>query len=385
MLLRTRDRQAVATSPVRSRAGNGVGAMIRNDSHNPSLARRRPPHCRRRARPVGLAAFVAIAGMATAEAQTRLVVFSTLELDQLEPYRQAFEADHPDIKITWQRDATGVVTARIVAEKNNPSADAVWGLAVTSMILLDREGILLPYAPKELDRIKPNFRDGKNPPSWVGIDGWASALCYNPIEGAKLNLSRPTSWFDLLDVRFKDRIVMPHPASSGTGFFTVSAWIQMFGEARAWDYMDKLDRNIAVYVHSGTQPCRMAGTGEFPIGISAETSVANVKKTGAPIEALIMKEGGGWDMDATAIIKGTKNLEAAKRLADWAASRRANELYSQHLGIVAMAGLTTSNPHYPPGVEASLIKNDFVWAADNRARILAEWQKRYEGKAAKRN
>lgn len=50
-----------------------------------------------------------------------------------------------------------------------------------------------------------------------------------------------------------------------------------------------------------------------------------------------------------------------------------------------MEGVQTTQPDYPAGVEASLIKNDFVWAADNRARVLAEWQRRYEGKAAKRN
>lgn len=318
-------------------------------------------------------------------AETRLVVFSTLDLDQLEPYRKAFEAENPDIKIVWQRDATGIITARILAEKNNPSADAIFGLAVTSMILLDREGILEPYAPKELAQIKPSFRDSKNPPTWVGIDAWGSVLCYNTTEAAKLGLRRPTSWQDLLDPALKDKIVMPHPASSGTGFFAVSAWIQMFGEVKAWEFMDRLDQNIAVYLHSGTQPCRMAGTGEYPIGISSDSSAAIVKKAGAPIDPLIMKDGNGWDMDATAIVKGTKNLEAAKRLADWSASRKANELYSQHLGIVAVEGLTTSNPFYPAGIEPTLIKNDFTWAADNRARILAEWEKRYGGKSAKRN
>ena len=98
-----------------------------------------------------------------------------------------------------------------------------------------------------------------------------------------------------------------------------------------------------------------------------------------------MKEGSGWDMDATAIIKGTRKLDAAHRLADWAASRKANELYAKHLGIVAMEGVKTTQPNYPANVEAALIRNNFAWAADNRARILAEWQRRYEGKAAKRN
>ncbi len=320
-----------------------------------------------------------------AHAQTPLVVFSTLDIEQIEPFRRAFEADNPDIKVVLQRDSTGVVAARVMAEKANPSADVIWGLAVTNMIPLDREGVLMPYAPKGLEKIKASFRDPKNPPSWVGMDGWASALCFNTVEAAKQKFERPVSWHDLLDPKYKNRIVMPHPASSGTGFFAVSAWIQMFGEAKAWEFMDKLDQNIATYVHSGTQPCRMAGTGEFPIGISSEVSYLNVKASGAPVEVLLMKEGGGWDMDATAIIKGAKNVDAARRLADWAASRKANELYAKHLGIVAVEGISTTQPNYPPGVEASLIKNDFAWAADNRPRILAEWQRRYEGKAAKRN
>jgi iron(III) transport system substrate-binding protein len=322
---------------------------------------------------------------AHAMAQTQLSVFTTLDLEQIEPFRRAFEADNPDIRIVLLRDSTGVVTARVMAEKANPSADAIWGLAVTSMILLDRAGILLPYAPKDLSKIKPSFRDPKDPPAWVGMDGWASALCFNTIEAGKLQIERPVSWHDLLDSKFKNRLVMPHPASSGTGFFAVSAWIQMWGEARAWDYMDRLDQNIATYVHSGTQPCRMAGTGEFVVGISSEVSYLNVRASGAPVEAVLMKEGGGWDMDATALIRGGRNVEAARRLADWSASRKANELYARHLGIVAMEGVATTQPNYPAGVEASLIKNDFAWAAENRARILAEWQRRYEGKAAKRN
>ncbi len=320
-----------------------------------------------------------------AHAQTPLVVFSTLDLEQIEPFRKAFEADNPDIKVVLQRDSTGVVAARVMAEKANPSADVIWGLALTSMIVLDREGILMPYAPRGLEKIKSSFRDAKTPPNWVGMGGWASALCFNTVEAAKLGLARPASWHDLLDPKYKNRIVMPHPASSGTGFFAVSAWIQLFGEAKAWEFMDGLDQNIMTYVHSGTQPCRLAGAGEFPIGISSEVSYLNVKASGAPVDALLMKEGGGWDMDTTAIIKGAKNVDAARRLADWSASHKANELYAKHLGIVAVNGISTTQPNYPPGVEASLIKNDFAWAADNRTRILAEWQRRYEGKAAKRN
>ena len=247
---------------------------------------------------------------------------------------------------------------------------------------LKARGLLEPYAPKNLAALKPSFRDPTDPPSYVGMEGWVAAICFNTVEAAKLGLPKPNSWFDLLDARFKGRITMPHPASSGTGYFHVSAWIQMFGEEKAWAFMDSLHQNIAFYVHSGSQPCKQAAAGEFALGISAETSAADARTKGAPIEGLLMKEGGGWEMDTAAILKGTKHLAAAQRVMDFAASRKANELYAKFVSQVAMPGIASNIPNYPEGVAQSMIKNDFAWASENRARILAEWTRRYEGKAA---
>ena len=115
---------------------------------------------------------------------------------------------------------------------------------------------------------------------------------------------KPTSWYDLLDPRFRGRITMPDPSSSGTGYFHVSAWIQLFGEEEAWRFMDRLHANIATYEHSGTKPCRNAATGEFTVGISYELAGAQAKQRGAPVDVRLMKEGGGWDMDAGRDLKG---------------------------------------------------------------------------------
>lgn len=313
-------------------------------------------------------------------------VYSTLEVENINDFKKAFEADNRDIEIVWRRDSTGIVTAKILAEQGAQRGDAIWGLAVTSTMLLKSRGLLEPYAPKNVESLKASFRDPSDPPSYTGMEGWVAAICYNTIEAQKLGLAKPTSWFDLLDPKFKGRITMPHPASSGTGYFHVSAWIQTFGEAKAWEFMDRLHENIAFYAHSGSQPCKQAASGEFGLGISAETSAADARTKGAPIEGLVMKEGGGWEMDTFAILKGTKNLAAAQRLMDFAASRKANELYARFVSQVAMPGIVSNIPNYPPGVAESMIRNDFAWASENRGRIIAEWTRRYEGKAApKRN
>ena len=331
------------------------------------------------------AVLTALATQAWGQVKTRLEVYSTLEVENIADFKKTFEAANPDIEIAWNRDSTGVVTARILAEQTQQRADAIWGLAVTSMLLLDKRGLLEPYAPPTLAEIKPAFRDTANPPAWVGMEAWVAAVCFNTVEAAKLGLTKPASWFDLLEPRFKGKLTMPHPASSGTGYFHVSAWIQMFGEAKAWDFMDKVHDNIAMYEHSGTRPCRQAAAGEFPLGISYELAVASARQKGAPIEGLMMKEGGGWDMDAAAILRGTKHPKEVRRLMDFAASRKANELYASFVSQVAMPGIKSNIPEYPTGVAESMIKNDFVWASENRARILAEWTRRYEGKARKKN
>jgi len=124
----------------------------------------------------------------------------------------------------------------------------------------------------------------------------------------------------------------------------------------------------------------MTASGEFPVGISYELAGATARQQGAPIDVLLMADGGGWDMDATAVLKGARNAAAARRLADWSASRKANELYSRYLAMVAIEGVRSTIPEYPEGVEQSMIRNDFVWAAAERPRILAEWQKRYHAK-----
>jgi iron(III) transport system substrate-binding protein len=314
-------------------------------------------------------------------AATRLTVYTALENEQLAPYKKAFEADNPDIEIRWVRDSNGVITAKLLAEKNNPQADVVWGVAATSLLLLERHGVLQPYAPKGLAQIKPAFRDAADPPAWVGMDAWMAAICFNTEEASRKGLPRPNSWADLTLPAYKGQIVMPHPASSGTGFMAVSAWLQLMGDAAGWSYMDKLDGNIAGYIHSGSKPCKMAAAGEYPVAISMEYAGVQQKNEGAPIEVILPAEGTGWEIEATAIVKGARNADAARRLADWAASARAADNYVKFYAIAALAGASARIPNYPGDAEAHLLaKNDFAWAAANRGAILAKWSERYRAR-----
>jgi len=337
----------------------------------------------RRAAILGLAA-LATAGLSSAAfaQKTKLTVYTALENDQLDPFKKAFEADNPTIEIAWVRDSTGVVAAKLMAEKDNPRADIIWGLAASNVGLMASLGMLEPYTPAGATALKPMFGSGKSPETWVGMDAYLSIVCFNTAEAAKDKKSKPTSWADLIKPEYKDSIVMPNPASSGTGYLTVAAWLQIMGEEAGWKYMDALHQNIAQYIHSGSAPCVQAAKGERLIGIGLDTRGASEKTKGAPLDLIVPKEGLGWELEVTAIVKGTKNLEAAKKLADWAATKKANELYAKTYPIVAYPGVANTPANYPADIEKAMVKNDVEWMAKNRDRILAEWTKRYDGKSA---
>jgi len=237
---------------------------------------------------VAVATGLCLGGAASAAAET-LTVYTAVEAEDLKKYAQRFNEDHPDIEIKWVRDSTGIVTAKLLAEKDNPQADVIWGLAATSLLLMKSQGMLLPYAPKGLDKLDPKFRDKADPPAWTGMDAWVAAVCVNTFEQKKHGFATPRSWKDLTKPEYKGHVAMPNPNSSGTGFLDVSSWLQMFGEDEGWKFMDALHENISHYTHSGSKPCKQAASGEVPIGVSFAFRAAKSKEQGAP---LVLKASG---------------------------------------------------------------------------------------------
>jgi iron(III) transport system substrate-binding protein len=320
--------------------------------------------------------------------KTQLNVYTALETDQLKAYEAGFNKVQPNIEIKWVRDSTGVITAKLLAEKANPQADVIWGVAASSLALFEQQGMLQPYAPLNLDAIMTQYRDKKNPPMWWGMDVYGAVVCFNTVEAQKRGIPKPETWKDLTKPVYKGHVVMPNPASSGTGYFDVAAWLQLWGDdggkGGGWKYMDGLHDNIAQYTHSGSKPCNMAAAGEYVVGVSFEYRGHSNKQKGAPIDLVFPKEGLGWDLEAFAIYKGTKKLDAAKKLADWASSKDAMVLYGKNFAITAQPGVAPKLANIPADYESRLIKMDFDTSAKNREGTLAEWNKRYNAKSEPR-
>lgn len=331
-----------------------------------------------------IAPLTAIAALtaSSAFAAEELTVYTAFETDMLAKFKNGFEQANPDIKINWVRDSTGIMTAKLLAEKNNPHADVVWGLAGSSMALLKEEGVLKPYTPEGLDQIRANLVDPQQNKAWFGNDAFFNAVCFNEIVAEQKGLSKPDSWEDLLKPEYKGHIAMPNPASSGTGYMQVSAWIQSMGEKPAWQYMEQLDGNIAHYTHSGSKPCVQAAMGEVAIGISMAIRGATLKTQGAPIDIIMPKGGVGWEAEAVGLVN--TESDAAKRLVDWSISEEANKLYNAFYPVVGHKAINAAVNNYPD-VENAMVDMDFGKMAASREDVLKTWSDRFDAKSEPRS
>ena len=313
-----------------------------------------------------------------------ITVYTALEDEQVSDYLAKFNETYPDITVNVVRESTGIITAKLIAEKDNPQADLVWGTAASSMMVLDDMGALEPYEPEGCDRILPQFKSDKEVPTWVGIDAWETAFVVNTEELKKLGMEPEEikSYEDLLDPRLKGQIVMSNPNSSGTGFLTVSAILQLKGKdsEAGWDYLDQLHENIAQYVHSGSKPAKMAASGECAVGISFGYAGISQRDKGAPVEVIFPEEGSGWDLEANALMKKEEINPAAYTFLDWAISDEAMDLYRVNYPIVTVEN-TGTYEGYDSNPLDQLIDNDFFCFSENRENILNEWMEKYDSKS----
>ena len=310
-----------------------------------------------------------------------LIIYSAYEEEQVLEYISGFKEEYPDIEVNLIIDSHGIISAKVLSERDNPQADLVWGLSAINIIDLEGKGLLSPYKSKNIDEVKEQFKDDNEVPYWSGLDATETAFVVNYKELEELGIPIPKSFEDLIKAEYKGLITMPNPASSGTGYFTVSAIIQMLGEEKGFEYMNKLHENIGVYTHSGSKPSKLAGSGEYPIGISFGYRGIMQMANGEPVKVVFPKEGSGWDLESIALVNKVNVKEEAKLFYDWALSKGAMNSYAKNTPITCIPTEADIPEGYNDDPVGQLIENDLNWASKNRERILKTWESKYGAKS----
>lgn len=311
-----------------------------------------------------------------------ITIYTPMGTDRTSPYLRVFQAKYPNIQVDLITLSTSEVLNRLLAEREEPQADVIWGLSATTMALAQWDDLLTPYSPEGLERVYTQFRDTDTPPYWVGFSGWMSAFCVNSGRLEELGLPKPESWSNLFDPIYAGEIALPSPVESDTGYLIVDALLERYGEIKGWENLDALHENAKIYTISDARPCQMAADGEVAIGISAELTPIDLIAQGKPIEMFLTAGETGWDIEANALVRKDEEKDAAKSFLDWAISDQTMEIYGESRVILSMP---IENHFLPPGFPDApltlLFDKDFPWASANYDRIRTEWTKRYGEKS----
>jgi iron(III) transport system substrate-binding protein len=274
-------------------------------------------------------------------------------------------------RIEWSpRLSSNELWSRVEAEAPNFQADMIWGFMNMQAMIGTLKDWFIAYDSPTWKDIPQKFKDPDG--FWYGFNYWFAAAVVNTDLLKKKNLPKPVSWMDLTNPVYKGELVMPNPGTSGTAFLSVSAMMQIFGEEKGWKLLEGLDKNAGQYTKSGSAPAKLVANGEYAVGISWDHAIYSRVEKGFPIEGIIPSEGTAYDLDSVAILKGCKNLKAAKKLMDWIGTKEAMELFGQSRSKVTRPGVTAKVQLSP-----KLIKYNAVWAGENKNRIMNTWKDKF--------
>lgn len=303
-----------------------------------------------------------------------ITVYSALENDEISVYLAAARKALPDVQVHVLRLSSGDLAARLIAESGHPRNDVIWGEALTDMLDPRIAAELAPISSPQIAALPPRYRDADG--RWFAPTGYVTALCVNTAALRGQHLPMPTRWDDLTKPAYKGQLVMPDPQSSGTGYMMVAGVLQDRGETAGWSLLKQLSPNVAQYTKSGSNPCKLARTGEYPIGVSFAFVAMQAIKQGFPIKLVVPQGKVGYELEASGLMKSAANPTDAKRFLDWTASAQAKALYRQYKGIVAGEQPTPAQVQagLPADIAERLAPIDFKASAAQRAAVITRWK-----------
>jgi iron(III) transport system substrate-binding protein len=284
------------------------------------------------------------------------------------------------VKVNITQKGSGEAIAQLAAEKANPKLDVWFGGTGDPHLQAAEQGLTEEYKSSELPKLHEWARKQAEQSGYrtVGIYAGALGFGYNTEVLAKKKLAAPACWKDLLDVKYKDEIMVSNPASSGTAYTAIATLVQIMGEEEAFKYLKALHKNVASYPKSGTGPIKSVARGEASVSISFVHDAPGEVLAGFPVNAGVPCEGTGYEIGSMSIVKGSRNLEAAKKFVDWSLTPAAQELAAKAKQFqVPSNPAVAKSPMMPDLTKMKLINYDFAkyGKSAERRRLIDRWEK----------
>jgi len=251
----------------------------------------------------------------TAHAQT-VVLYSSNNPEAIGNAVAAAKKKHPALAVKQVTGGTGTLMKRLQAESANPGGDLFWSGGVGTLAAFP--DLMEPYVSPEAKAIAPQFHVPGD--RYIGVNVHVMVLMVN--DKQLKGLASPKTWSDLMKPEWKGKVVITDPSKSGTAFIQIYGLLKQFGR----EGLEKMAAN-AVVVQSSGQVYKSVAAGEYPVGITIESSAYEFVVGGQKeIKLVYPSEGTYLGAEGMFIVKGAKNPSAARQFYDVLLSKAAQEM-----------------------------------------------------------
>ncbi len=263
----------------------------------------------------------------------KVVWYTSLALPSSTMIANLFMNRYKGIEVEVHRTGSQRVLQRVMQEVSAgiKNVDIIHTSDGGHFVLLRKKGLLTKYLPKGLESFPSGFKDKEG--YYFGMRATLSVIAYNP--KIITDKEAPKSWKDLLDPKWRGKMVTAHPSYSGIIATHVQAIVNLYG----WDYFKELSRNKLHLVQSANDPAGVVASGERPVGANgAEYFYYKTMKQGNPLRIVYPKEGIPLVVSPVAIARDAPHPNAAKLFMDFIFTKESLQ------AMANLEGLYTGHP-----------------------------------------
>jgi iron(III) transport system substrate-binding protein len=321
---------------------------------------------------LGLVSALTLFAACKEETGGSVVIYSPHSEEQVTAILGLFEKES-GIKVDLISVGIGEVFKRLKSEINNPYADVAWG--GVSSIYVENQDLFESYVSVNDDKFPEQFRNHSGKVTFFCLDG--SLLIYNT---NLLGSVKIEGYADLLNPALKDKIIMADPAASGSAFAHLINMLCAMGDGdymsdKGWGYVQALlVNNDGKIAGSSSMVPKSVADGEYGVGISNEDNSINYVKNGAPVKIVYMKEGVHFNAGSMAVVKGTKNLENAKKFVDFITSKQAQDIYGSQTTVRPIRADAQTSEYMTALKEIRILPKDEDYINQHRQEILDRYK-----------
>ena len=263
-----------------------------------------------------------------AKKEGKVVWYTSLVLPSAERVAKLFETAYPDIKVEVHRTGSQRILQRVMQElsANIKNVDVIHTSDAGHYVLLKEKKLLAKYTPAGVEGFPAGFKDKDG--YYYGLRATVNAIFYNTKSMSAAEA--PKTWKDLLDPKWKGKMVTAHPGYSGVIATHVLALVHLHG----WEYFKALADNKLMIVQSANDPSTVVSSGERVVAANGgDYSAYQLKKKGNPIEIVYPKEGVPLVVSPTAITAFAPHPNAARLFTDFSFTREVQQVMADSEGL----------------------------------------------------